>query len=415
PRILMSCQDITDVIVVENELRQAQKMEAVGQLTGGVAHDFNNLLTAIAGHCDLVLARQAPGGTDHADLLQIRQNTNRATALVRQLLSFSRKQTLQPRNLDLPHVLGDLTHLLNRLIGAKITLGIWHDEDLPTVMMDPRQFEQIVMNLVVNARDAMPGGGRIEIRADEREVTAPIEREGRIIAPGRYVGLVVTDTGTGIPPEIVERIFEPFFTTKGPGRGTGLGLSTVAGIVKQAGGNLFVTSTEGAGTRFEILLPAFDEPEEQAIAAPVHAPRVADPAAAGGHVLLVEDEASVRSFARRALELRGYRVTEAPTGSEALELLQEGLERPDIIVTDVMMPGLDGPEWIARQRAEGPVIPVLYISGYSEDVFGEAGLDSRAVGFLAKPFALNDLGAAVGELLAEPGVPIADQCAANPS
>ncbi len=386
--ILATLSDATEFKTLEAQFVQSQKMQAVGQLAGGVAHDFNNILTAISGHADLLLQRCDRRSPDFADLDQIRQNANRAAALVRQLLAFSRKQTLQPKSLKLDDTLSDLSHLLNRLLGEKVSLHTDHGRDLKPVRVDERQFEQVIMNLVVNARDAMSGGGTVVIRTRNVTLEQELRRDRAIVHPGDYVVVEVRDTGTGIAPDKISKIFEPFFTTKKPGEGTGLGLSTVYGIIKQTGGFVFVDSDVGAGTCFSIYLPVNEEPDE-AEEAPT-APVVSD-LTGRGRVLLVEDEAPVRSFAARALKLRGYTVTEAASGEEALEILSDKGARFDVYVSDVVMPGKDGPTWVREAMRETPDTKVVFVSGYAEDAFRNGQPDIPHAAFLAKPFSLVEL------------------------
>ena len=333
--------DATRLKSLEAQFVQSQKMQAIGQLAGGVAHDFNNLLTAISGHCDLLLLRHDADETDYADLMQISQNANRAAALVGQLLAFSRKQTLRPEIMDMREMLSDVIHLLNRLVGETVSIAVSNVSDLWAVRADRRQLEQVLMNLVVNARDAMaPDGGEIVISTENLHLDAALRRDRAVVAPGRYVVVRVSDSGVGIPPDRRDKIFEPFFTTKRAGEGTGLGLSTVYGIVKQTGGFIFVDSTPGVGSEFILMLPAHEA--KSAPAPPRDSPAVT--ARAGGVVLLVEDEAPVRAFASRALKMRGVSVLEAETVEQSLGLLEDETLRVDVFVTDVVMPGMDGPE-----------------------------------------------------------------------
>ncbi|SOH93550.1 two-component system, cell cycle sensor histidine kinase and response regulator CckA [Monaibacterium marinum] len=390
--ILMVMSDATELKTLEAQFVQSQKMQAVGQLAGGVAHDFNNLLTALSGHCDLLLLRNGPGDRDYLDLIQIQQNANRAAALVSQLLAFSRKQTLQPKVLNLPDVLGDLSHLLNRLIGEKVSLKIDLSEDLPPIRADLRQMEQVVMNLVVNARDAMKAGGKVEVRARLETLTEELRRDRALVAPGDWVVVDVSDTGTGIPEREISKIFDPFFTTKRVGEGTGLGLSTAYGIVKQTGGFLFVDSAVGEGTTFSIYIPRYvpranDFPEPLSVVSP-REPEVN--LLGSGTVLLVEDEAPVRAFAARALQLRGYTVIEAASGEEALELLTDQ-PKVDVFISDVIMPGLDGPSWVRQAQRMYKDVEVIFVSGYAEDAFIDAHQRPVNSTFLAKPFSLNEL------------------------
>jgi two-component system, cell cycle sensor histidine kinase and response regulator CckA len=386
--------DATELKTLEAQFVQSQKMQAIGQLAGGVAHDFNNLLTAISGHCDLLLMKRDPGHPDYADLEQINQNANRAASLVSQLLAFSRKQTLQPQLLDLRDTLADLAHLLNRLTGEKITLALSHDPDLRLVRADKRQLEQVLMNLVVNARDAMPNGGTISISTEVRHVGAPLARDRAVVPPGDYVVVTVHDEGVGIPRDKLPKIFEPFFTTKRPGEGTGLGLSTAYGIVKQTGGYIFADSVLGSGSTFTIMLPAHDRPAPAAERPP--APDAAPaPAHGDGVVLLVEDEAPVRAFASRALRMRGFTVVEAENAEEALGKLEDGTLAVDVFVTDVIMPGMDGPSWVAKALETRPDTRVVFVSGYAEDSLAESRLRIPNSVFLPKPFSLKDLTATV--------------------
>lgn len=365
-------------------------MQAIGQLAGGIAHDFNNLLTAISGHCDLLLLRHDQGDTDYGDLVQINQNANRAAALVGQLLAFSRKQTLRPETLDMRDTLSDLTHLLNRLVGETVSLTLSHDPVLGAIKADKRQLEQVIMNLVVNARDAMPEGGEIRIETEAITLDAPLERNRARVPPGEYVGVRVKDDGVGIPPDKLQKVFEPFFTTKRTGEGTGLGLSTAYGIVKQTGGYIFVDSTPAVGTCFTLLFPVQTAAAEIPSVGPAGA-RAPAPKHGDGVVLLVEDEAPVRAFASRALQLRGYTVIEADSAETALQLLRDDSLAVDIFVTDVVMPGMDGPSWVREALRQRPDTRVVFVSGYAEGAFGETQSSIPNSVFLAKPFSLNEL------------------------
>ena len=297
---------------------------------------------------------------------------------------------MRPEVLDLRDTLADLTHLLNRLVGERVRLVLNHDPALPTVRGDRRQLEQVMMNLVVNARDAMPEGGEVSITTERRVLRERLERDRAVVPPGTYVSVAITDEGVGIPKDKLQKVFEPFFTTKRTGEGTGLGLSTVYGIVKQSGGYIFVDSVPGQGTTFTLLFPAF----ERAVEAP--APVVEEearklPDKGSGVVLLVEDEAPVRAFAARALRLRGYTVIEAETAEEALDLLDDDAMAVDIFVTDVVMPGMDGPTWVRKARESRPDVGVVFVSGYAEDAFGEGQDMIPNSVFLPKPFSLSDL------------------------
>ncbi|MCT4559491.1 MAG: ATP-binding protein [Pelagimonas sp.] len=382
--------DATELKTLEAQFVQSQKMQAIGQLAGGVAHDFNNLLTAISGHCDLLLLRHDQGDPDYSDLVQINQNANRAAALVGQLLAFSRKQTLQPEVLDLRDTLSDLAHLLNRLVGEKVRLTLNHDPVLPAVRGDRRQLEQVMMNLVVNARDAMPDGGEIVIETERRILREALHRDRAIVAPGTYVSVRITDEGIGIPKDKLQKVFEPFFTTKRTGEGTGLGLSTVYGIVKQTGGYIFVDSIVGQGTCFTLLFPSHETLEKAPATQEVDEQNKL-PEKGSGVVLLVEDEAPVRAFAARALRLRGYTVIEAETAEDALDKLEDTNLHVDIFVTDVVMPGMDGPSWVRKARENRPDTRVVFVSGYAEDVFGEGSEEIPNSVFLPKPFSLSEL------------------------
>jgi len=390
--------DMTEFKSLEAQFVQSQKMQAIGQLAGGVAHDFNNLLTAISGHCDLLLLRHDQGDTEYSDLVQIHQNANRAASLVGQLLAFSRKQNLRPEVLDLRDTLADLTHLLNRLVGEKVRLTLHHDPDLNPIRADKRQLEQVIMNLVVNARDAMPAGGEIRVQTDNVIMHEPVIRDRARVPAGEYVSVRVVDEGQGIPPDKITKIFEPFFTTKRTGEGTGLGLSTAYGIVKQTGGFIFAESDVGVGSVFTLLLPVHhpldhsDEPAAGAID-PITADQRVErrPSTDREVVLLVEDEAAVRAFASRALQLRGFTVIEAESAEKALELLQDPDLEIDIFVTDVIMPGQDGPTWVREALKSRRNTPVVFVSGYAEDAFS---IDDEPIPnsiFLPKPFSLVDL------------------------
>ncbi len=383
--------DSTELKTMEQQFVQSQKMQAIGELAGGVAHDFNNLLTAITGHCDLLLLRHDEGEPDYADLVQINQNANRAASLVGQLLAFSRKQTMQPEVLDLRDTMPELTHLLNRLVGERVQLKQHHDPGLLPIRADRRQLDQVIMNLVVNARDAMPDGGEIEISTRVENLTEPLLRDQAEVAPGQYVTIRVTDEGTGISPEQISRIFEPFFTTKRTGEGTGLGLSMVYGIVKQSGGFVFAESTPGEGTEFTLYFPVHDMPAEDILPKPEIVPERLAHLPGDGVILLVEDEASVRAFASRALRMRGFTVLEAESAEEALDKLEDSTLSVDVFVTDVIMPGMDGPTWVREALKDRPDVKVVFVSGYAEDAFEKTSDGVPNSVFLAKPFSLSDL------------------------
>jgi two-component system cell cycle sensor histidine kinase/response regulator CckA len=385
---------------LEAQLAQTLRLKAVGQLAGGIAHDFNNLLTVMIGFCDLLLLRHRPGDPSFPDIMQIRQNANRAANLVRQLLAYSRRQTLQPRVVALSEVLAELAHLLRRLIGHNIDLRMEHGRDLHPVLVDPGQLEQVIVNLAVNARDAMPDGGALTIRTGNLKLDRPLPATGETIPPGVYVQIEVIDTGTGIPPDIIDRIFEPFFSTKRVGAGTGLGLATVYGIVKQSGGYLALDSIVGKGSDFRIYLPR-------------HPERVTSPLRREGEeegcdltgtgtILLVEDEEAVRLFSARALRNKGYKVIEARSGRAALDIMSQTSDPIDLVITDVVMPEIDGPALVEGFRAARPGLKVIFISGYAEAALrvpdGAVNLH-----FLAKPFSLKQLAGKVKDVLAEEG------------
>jgi PAS domain S-box-containing protein len=380
----------------EEQFRQSQKMEAVGQLAGGVAHDFNNLLTVIGGHTDLLLTdRTLPDGVREA-LQPVRDATRRAAALTRQLLAFSRKQVLVPAVLDLRTVATDMGRMLRRLIGEHIDLVVAVAPDLWPVRADQGQVEQALLNLAVNARDAMPEGGTLTIRAANRE---PGDCPSADAPTGRAVELSVTDTGAGIDPAVRERIFEPFFTTKPRGQGTGLGLAMVYGIVQQSGGSIAVDSKPGAGTTFTLRLPATDRPS-----ALLPAPPRAPSARSGPHtVLLVEDDDTVREVTRGMLTAKGCRVLEARDARDALRLWQESAPSVQLLVTDVVMPGVNGRDLAECLQQQRPDLKVLFVSGQTEGLFLDRGRLPRGTAFLAKPYAPEVLGAAIEGLLAPSG------------
>ncbi|NOD83365.1 ATP-binding protein [Ruegeria sp. HKCCD6119] len=390
--------DATELKTLEAQFVQGQKMQAVGQLAGGVAHDFNNLLTAISGHCDLLLLRHDQNDPDYGDLVQINQNANRAAALVSQLLAFSRKQTLRPEVLDLRDTISDLIHLLNRLVGEKVLLTLSHDPVLKPVRADKRQLEQVLMNLVVNARDAMPDGGEIRIETEVLNLSQPLSRDRATVQPGEYVTVRVMDSGVGIPADKLQKVFEPFYTTKRTGEGTGLGLSTAYGIVKQTGGFIFVDSTVGRGTEFTVFLPVCATVAEAEQDIPAQ-PETQSARQGEGVVLLVEDEAPVRAFATRALRLKGYTVLEADSAEEALRLLEDPSLNVDVFVTDVVMPGMDGPTWVRKARESRPDARVVFVSGYTEGAFGDSEPEIANSTFLPKPFSLTQLTEAVFQQL----------------
>ena len=408
PSIMAVLTDASELRLLEDKFAQSQKMEAVGKLAGGVAHDFNNVLTAVSGHCDLLLLRKDANHPDFSDLTQIRQNANRAAALVRQLLAFSRKQTLQPRLLSVQDVVTDTLYLLDRLIGETITLSLEHGRDLGSVRADNQQLEQALMNLVVNARDAMPNGGKVTIATENRTILTEEKRTGIVIPPGDYVEIRVMDSGHGIDPQVIGKVFDPFFTTKPQGEGTGLGLSTVYGIVKQSGGYILAENRDAGGACFTILLPRVEASQRELPRSTITAEAQRTDQTGQGAVMLVEDEAPVRSFASRALKLRGYQVIEAESAEEAMELLTTEADTIDVLVSDVVMPGMDGPTFAQKARELRPDLRVIFISGYAEDSFRKNLHDDDFL-FLPKPFSLNDLTSKVKMAMLASGVEAPEQ------
>ncbi|MCT8989547.1 ATP-binding protein [Chelativorans sp. SCAU2101] len=399
--------DTTEQKALEAQMAQSQKMQAVGQLAGGIAHDFNNVLTAIIMASDLLLANHRPSDPSFPDIMNIKQNANRAASLVRQLLAFSRRQTLRPEVLNLTDVLADIRMLLSRLMGNDITLAIEHGRDLWPVKADIGQFEQVIVNLAVNARDAMPDGGQLTVRTRNVPTSECAQYPYRELQPADYVMVEVADTGTGIPPETLKKIFEPFFTTKEVGKGTGLGLSMVYGIVKQTGGFIFCDSEVGKGTTFRIFLPrhlpsAQTEEGKSAGAEQAKEPRQTTRDLSGSaRVLLVEDEDAVRMGNVRALTSRGYEVHEASSGTEALEIFKALDGKVDIVVSDVVMPEMDGPTLLAELRKIRPDVKFIFVSGYAEDAFAKNLPSDAKFGFLPKPFSLKQLATTVKEMLEE--------------
>jgi two-component system cell cycle sensor histidine kinase/response regulator CckA len=389
--VLAYALETTEQRALEVQFAQAQKMQAVGELAGGVAHDFNNVLQGIIGYTDLLLVNHLPTDPSFQDIMQIKQNALRAAGLVRQLLAFSRRQTLRPQNLVYGEVLSDITMLLKRLLGERIDLDIRHGRDLWSVKADLTQLEQAIVNLAVNARDAMPEGGKLTIRMRNVAAADCAELGGADLPRGDYAMLEVEDTGIGMAPDIVEKIFQPFFTTKEVGKGTGLGLSMVYGFVRQSGGFITCRSAPGEGTTFCIFLPRGEEEAKPAETA--HSVAEAKPAAdltGQGVILLVEDEDAVRAFGARALSQRGYTVHEARSGAEAL-LVMEEIGHVDLIVSDVVMPEMDGPTMLKELRKQGITAKVIFVSGYAEEAFRKNLPEGEAFGFLPKPFSLKQL------------------------
>jgi two-component system cell cycle sensor histidine kinase/response regulator CckA len=412
---IVYCLDITEQRTLENQVTQSQKMQAVGQLAGGIAHDFNNVLSAIMMATDFLLNAHKPTDPSFQDIMQIKQNANRAASLVRQLLAFSRRQTLRPQVLDLGEALSDLTILLRRLIGEKVTLELVHGRDLWPVKVDISQFEQVIVNLAVNARDAMPNGGKLVLRTANVAAAASARYGYKGMPTADYVLVEVADTGVGVPPELMEKIFEPFFTTKEVGKGTGLGLSTVYGIVKQTGGFIYPESEAGKGTTFRIFLPRHTGEEERetrprgepvavtgAIAAADEVVQLAPDAdlTGRGTILLVEDEEGLRMLNARGLASRGYTVLEAGNGLEAIEVLERKGGHVDLVVSDVVMPEMDGPTLMRELRRTNPDLKIIFVSGYAEEAFQKNLPPGGRYAFLPKPFTLKQLVAAVKESMA---------------
>ena len=400
-RVSVFALDKTESKSLETQLAQSQKMQAVGELASGIAHDFNNVLTPIIGFADLLLTKLRPTDPAFADVMNIKQNANRAANLVRQLLAFSRKQTLQPKVHDLSEAMSDLGNLLSRVLGQKTELSIAHGRDLGLVLVDIHQFEQVIINLAVNARDAMPQGGKLSVRTYNlpKEQTPNI---GHPLPSVDYVVCEVEDNGTGISKDILDKIWAPFFTTKEVGKGTGLGLSMVYGIVKQTGGYIYCDSEVGKGTIFRIYLPRH-VPD---VSAPVVAIEVkpVDPKrqdfSGRGRILIVEDEESVRAFAVRALTSRGYTVMEADSGEVGLEVLEEDKQGFELILSDVVMPEMDGPTMLKELRKRGIKTKIIFMSGYAEDAFEKNLEGASDFTFLQKPFSLKQLVEKVRDVMA---------------
>ena len=395
--VLLSLKDNSEESKLKRQVAQATKMQAIGQLAGGVAHDFNIILTAIIGHYDLMLMRHTPGDSDYDDIQQIKSNSNRAAGLTRQLLAFSRQQTLRPQILQLPDIVADVSNLLKRLLGESVRLEVSHGRNLGAVRADPGQLEQVIVNLAVNARDAMPEGGTLNIQTYAVPAAKVREMRQEILPAGDYTALRVSDTGLGIPPDILSKVFEPFFTTKELGKGTGLGLSTVYGIVKQSGGYIFAESELGRGASFVIYLPVYQGADVELAAQP-KAPVKRSETWGSGTVLLVEDEDMVRAVAERALARQGYKVLTANDGEQGLEVLA-GDEKIDLLISDVVMPNMDGPSMVARARDSHPDLPVLFMSGYAEEQLRKS-IDIANVAFLPKPFSVSQLAEAARDALA---------------
>lgn len=393
--------DVTARKELQQQFAQSQKMQAIGQLAGGIAHDFNNLLTAMIGYCDLLLEKYTPADQSFGEVMQIKQNANRAAGLVQQLLAFSRRQTLQPEILSVSEMLSDLFALLKRLLGAKIDLKIVHGRDVGFVKVDHIQFEQVIINLAVNARDAMKNGGTLTIRTSSYQSAEPKFLRGDTMPPGEYALIDISDTGSGISEEHLNRIFDPFFSTKEKGGGTGLGLSTVYGIVNQTGGFISVESKIDVGTKFSIYFPMVSEKEvSETKAKEAKSDNKLIDVTGAGTILLVEDEDSVRMFSSRALQNKGYRVIDAPDGETALKFIKNSAEQIDLIITDVIMPKMDGPTLIENIKIHRPNMKVIFISGYIEDNFRKSlAANDDKIHFLPKPFNLRALACEVKKVL----------------
>lgn len=393
--LLGTWQDITQRKSLEEQLRQAQKMEALGQLAGGVAHDFNNLLTVINGLCELVSSNLRPDDPNKKLLQEVQKAGDRAAALTRQLLAFSRKQVLEPKVLDLNTVVADVEKMLRRLIGEDVTLTTVLNPALGRVKVDPGQIEQVIVNLAVNSRDAMPGGGKLTIETSNVVLDETYSAAHPDVVPGRYVLLTVSDSGCGMSPEVQARIFEPFFTTKEPGKGTGLGLATVYGIIKQSGGHISVHGERGRGTSFKIYLPSVDE--KVSTGKSHHGGKRTQQGMET--ILVVEDEDAVRTMICLALRKFGYTVLEASQGTAAVQLCEQHQGSLHLLVTDVVMPDMGGRQLAERLTRLRPDLKVLYLSGYTDDAIVHHGVLQAEVAFLQKPFTVTTLGYKVREVL----------------
>ncbi len=391
--VIVYALETTEQRALQEQFAQSHKMEAIGQLAGGIAHDLNNALSAIMMATDFLIQAHRPADPSFGDIIQIKQSSNRAKSLVRHLVAFSRKQTLQPEVIDLVEVLEEITNMQRRVIGDRITFEpLQHMRDLWPVKVDPAQLEQVIVNLLVNARDAMPEGGKLTVRTANVSEAESATLPYKVMPAADYVLIEVADTGTGMPPEIREKIFEPFFTTKEVGKGTGLGLSTVYGIIKQTNGFIFVDSVVGEGTTFRIYLPRYAGVIEKAATA---APKPAADLTGSGIILLVEDEPDVRSLNARALTQRGYTVLTAANGIEAIEVFEARHGAVDLVVSDVMMPEMDGPTLARELRQRNPALKIIFVSGYAEEALG----DMPDTTFLSKPLSLRQLVAAVKETM----------------
>lgn len=385
--------DVTDRQRVEDQLRQSQRMEALGRLAGGVAHDFNNLLTVINGFADLLLGRLATDALEREDLELIHRAGQRASVLTQQLLAFSRKQVMRPEPLSLNATIAEVERMLSRLLGDDVTMAVSLQPDAGTVLADPGQIQQVLMNLAVNARDAMPRGGTLTLRTRNVDVSEGSALYHHGLAPGPCVSVSVTDTGLGMTPDVRARLFEPFFTTKEPGKGTGLGLSSVYGVVRQSGGHIWVESELGVGSTFTLFFPRVAAPSV------AHTMRAEAPVAGGDErILIVEDADAVGRLAHEVLRAYGYRVATVTSGADALDAIAAG-GAPDLLLTDVVLPGISGPALASRVAASTPGLAVLFMSGYSDDMLGHHGVVDPTVRFLQKPFSPLALARAVREAL----------------
>jgi len=393
-RILGTVRDVTERRQLEQQLRQAQKMEAIGRLAGGVAHDFNNVLTAVFGYVDL-LREELPQDSDaQKDLSEVRKAAERAASLTRQLLAFSRQQVLEPVVLELNELVTDFEKMLRRVIGEDVELRLALGADVGNVRADPGQLHQVIMNLVVNARDAMPTGGKLILETANAELTATYAELHKPVVPGPYVMLAVSDTGTGMTPEIQARIFEPFFTTKEKGKGTGLGLSTVYGIVKQSEGYVWVYSEPSKGTTFKVYLPRVDAAADE-----LSKPKATGTLAGTETILLAEDDAILRPLAKQLLEKLGYRVLEGGDAAEALAAAQRHTGPIHLLIADVILPGPSGRELARRLAVARPDTKVVYVSGYTDDAIVHHGMLEPGLNFLQKPFTPATLARKVRDVL----------------
>jgi signal transduction histidine kinase/ActR/RegA family two-component response regulator len=389
-------RDVTERKMLQTQLHQAQKMETVGRLAGGIAHDFNNLLTVILGKADLALMQlKDSSGNLLIDIEVIRNAAEKAAAMTQQILAFSRKQVLQPRIVDLNTIVINISKILKRLISENIELETSLAEGLGRVSADPSRIEQVIMNLAVNARDAMPEGGKLTIETANANLDTNYSRQHLNARPGRYVMLAVSDNGVGINNEVLKHIFEPFYTTKESGRGTGLGLATVYGIVKQSGGYIWVYSEENVGTTFKIYLPLVDEPQKMTLPSQ----SAAQLSEGNETILLVEDDDSIRAIVKEMMILMGYKVIDAPNGIKALKIAQETTEPIDLVITDVIMPGMSGRQLAEQLKRLNEEIKVLYMTGYSDEAIVRHGILEQGLESLQKPFTFESLSFKIREML----------------